>query len=122
MNDDRFQLSRPGDFDVTLTSYIRCLFHVQFVFRSSLDNWRDNTTKLHLFLDDLFQPSPMRLVSVLTRETRKSLATNPLHNSQGINEHCGQFWLPRHQPVNHKTINCITILNEKAYHTNEICW
>ena len=23
-------------------------------------------------------------------------------NNQGINEHCGQFWLPRNQPVNHK--------------------
>ena len=63
--DDRFQLSRPGDFDVTLTSYIHCLFHVQFVFHTSLNNWRDNTTKLHLYFDDLFQPSSMLLVSVL---------------------------------------------------------
>ena len=46
-----FQLIRPGDFDMTQTSYSHCLFHVQFVFHSSLTNW-DNTTELHLYLDE----------------------------------------------------------------------
>ena len=31
----------------------------QFVFHSSLTNWSDSATKLHLFFDDTFQPSPM---------------------------------------------------------------
>ena len=37
----------PEDFDVTPTTVGGCLFH------SSLTNWRDTATKLHLFLDDL---------------------------------------------------------------------
>ena len=41
------------------SNYSRWLFHVHLVFHSSLTNWRDNATKLYLFLDDISQPSPM---------------------------------------------------------------
>ena len=41
------------------SNYRWWLFHVHFMFHSSLTNWRDKAIKLHLFLDDIFQPSPM---------------------------------------------------------------
>ena len=54
--DDFFHSSRPGDFDMTPTIYCS---------RCPLTNWTDKATKLRLFLDDLFQTSPMLWVSVL---------------------------------------------------------
>ena len=55
--DNPFQPSRPRYVEVTPTTVGGC--STVFVFHSSLTNWRDKATKLHLFLDDIFQPSPM---------------------------------------------------------------
>ena len=47
--DDLFQSCRPGDFDVLQLQSV-AVPHFP-------TNWRDNATKLYLFLDDIFQPS-----------------------------------------------------------------
>ena len=47
--DDLFQSSRPGDLVGGCSTY-------RFTI---LTNWRDSAIKLYLFLDDIFQPSPM---------------------------------------------------------------
>ena len=40
---------------------------------------------------------------------KKVPSNHPLRDSQGINEHCGQFWLPRNQPVNHKQLYNVVV-------------
>ena len=80
-----FQSSCPGDFDVTPTNS-RWLFHVQVVFHSSLTKWRDNATKLYLFLDDIFKPNHM-LFGVCTADDlfqSSPLESSPVQSSPAI--------------------------------------
>ena len=51
--DDLFQSCHPGDFYVSPTIVCGCSTYCLFT------NWRNNATKLYLFLDDIFQPSSM---------------------------------------------------------------
>ena len=52
-------------------------------------NWRDNATKLYLFLDDFFQPSPMLLMSVLLMIFSSPVHSSPVQSSPVIVDgHC----------------------------------
>ena len=74
--DDLFQSSHPGDFDVTPTTVGGCSTYSL----CSL-NWRDNATKLHLFLDDLFQPSPMLFGVCVADDHFQSSPLSPVQSS-----------------------------------------